>query len=321
MLSIRKTYDAYNKSNKVNYSKGEKETEKRGRMFLQIENRRLRSTSPAFQNALPPPPSSPSFSQDQLWDLIGASDIDLADIASVLDKAERLPWRQRAQVEQVIQTRHFRDWITSPYSTKLLIHWERSPPQNIGNISPLSTFLASLTQMFRQNGTRFIAAAWFCTENLDPWIENGTHDARAMVLGLIGQILRQHHFQMAASPFETGEINIGALQAGDLATLIAVLGWLVRELPETITLVFLIDSVASYEEDKGMREALAFLLRLVGDHDLRAAVKVVFASAPGTSIVRKAFESEDLILNIEVLPQLAWMPSEERMGRELSSMV
>lgn len=280
----------------------------------------LRSASPNFQNLISASPSL-RFSRELLWDLTGASDVDLIDIASVLDKAERLPWRQRVQVEQVVQTQHFRNWITSPVSTRLLIHWDRNLPRKIDHVSPLSTFLASLTRMFRQNGTHFVAAVWFCAEHLDISGIGSSFDGSAMLASLIDQILRQQCFDLHNSPLETGEVSMDALQAGDFNALFAVLEWLVSQLPGTITLVFLIDSVASYEEDRETRQVLAFLLRLAGAQHLRAAVKVLFASTPGTNFVRMAFEEEDLIVNIDVLPQMVWAPSDERLGRELSNVV
>lgn len=253
---------------------------------------------------------------------MGGRDIDQVDLASVVDKAEQLPWRQRAQVEQIIQTKVFQQWMKSPFSTWLLIHWERQPPQKVGNVSPLSTFLASLTRMFRQNSTRFVAAVWFCGEHLGPEGIGSAPDATAMLASIIDQVLCQHQFDMSASPLEKGEISPEAWQAGDFSALSAVLEWLVRQLPETVTVVFLVDSVVSYEEGRETLQVLSFLLRLAWDQHLSLAVKVLFASTPGTNLVRAAFEGhQDSIVNIEVLPQMGWQPSEERMGRELGNMV
>jgi hypothetical protein len=253
---------------------------------------------------------------------MGGRDIDQADLASVVDKAEQLPWRQRAQVEQIIQTQQFQRWIKSPLSTWLLLHWDRNPPQKIGHVSPLSTFLASLTRMFRQNGARFVAAVWFCAEHLGPQGIGSASGGRAMLASIIDQILCQHQIDMSASPLESGEISTDAWQAGDLTALSVILEWLVRQLPSTVTLVFLVDSVVSYEEDRETLHVLSFLLRLAWDQHLPLAVKVLFASTPGTNVARAAFEGpQDLIVNIEVLPHMVWAPSEERMGRELSNMV
>lgn len=285
-----------------------------------FQNHLLRSQSPIFQNNLVLPHQPLRFSRDQLWYFMGGRDIDQADLAFVLDKAEQLPWRQRAQVEQSIQTKMFQRWITAPVSTWLLLHWDRHPPQKIDHVSPLSTFLASLTRMFRQSGTRFVTAVWFCAEHLGPHGIGSAADGRAMLASIIDQILCQHQIDMSASPLERGEISADAWQAGDFNALSAILEWIVRQLPATVTLVFLVDSVASYEEDAETLQVLAFLLRLTWDNHIPLAVKILFASTPGTNQVRVAFENhQDLIINIEVLPQMGWAPSEERMGRELSN--
>lgn len=253
---------------------------------------------------------------------MGGRDIDQVDLAFVVDKAEQLPWRQRAQVEQSIQTELFQRWITSPLSTWLLLQWDRRPPQKIDHVSPLSTFLASLTRMFRQSGIRFVTAVWFCGEHLGPQGIGSASDGRAMLASIIDQILCQHYIDMSASPLERGEISADAWQAGGFTALGAILEWVVRQLPETVTLFFLVDSVASYEEDTGTLQVLSLLLRLAWDGHLPLTVKVLFASTPTPHIVRTAFEGhQDLIVNIEVLPQMVWAPSEERMGRELSNMV
>lgn len=247
-------------------------------------------------------------------------EVDLADIASVLDIADALPWRQRAQVEQLIQTPKFRHWIMSPSSTKLLVHWDRRPPHQIANVSPLSAFVASLVQMLRRDDTRFISAVWFCA--LHTHSGSASPGGKEMVASILDQILRQHRFDLSGSPIESGQIDVQALQSRDISASLIILEWLIRQLPETVTLVFLVDGVAVYEQDEHQAlDVFATLIRLVGDRTIRAAVKVMFTSTPGTDIVRAAFEGEDLIVNVEVLPQLGWAPSDERVARELGSLV
>ncbi|KAF7556378.1 hypothetical protein G7Z17_g1417 [Cylindrodendrum hubeiense] len=139
---------------------------------------------------------------------------------------------------------------------------------------------------------------------------------RSMIASLIDQLLRQCEFDTRSLAMDG--INFERLQLGDLEELIRLLEWLVRRLPETITFVCLIDGVILYERDEmEALEALAGLIRLANDENLRAAVKLLFTSTPGTDIVRSAFEEEYLILNVDGLPKLVWAPSDERVSREL----
>jgi len=62
---------------------------------------------------------------------------------------------------------------------------------------------------------------------------------------------------------------------------------------------------------------LLSLIRLANDRSVPATVKVLLTSTLGTDIVREGFEKEDLILNVDGLPQVGWAPSDERMFREL----
>jgi hypothetical protein len=113
---------------------------------------------------------------------------------------------------------------------------------------------------------------------------------------------------------------ISSLHEGQIDGLEKLLGWLVRQLPQTITLFCIIDGVVLYERDEHCDEALpvlGFLLSLTVAPDVPATVKVLFASTPGPDTIRVAFQAENLILNVDALPQLEWTPSDERLVREL----
>ena len=91
-----------------------------------------------------------------------------------------------------------------------------------------------------------------------------------------------------------------------------------QQVPETVTLVFIIDGVILYErDDMEALDVFLCLVRLVADSSVRAAIKLLLTSTPGTDTVRAAFEEEDLILRMDGLPRLVWAPSADRMAREL----
>lgn len=134
-----------------------------------------------------------------------------------------------------------------------------------------------------------------------------------MLASLIDQLLRKIAFGV-----RVGGINIEGIKLWDKRELIGLFVSLVQQVPETVTLVFIIDGVILYERDE--MEALDVflcLVRLVADSSVRAAIKLLLTSTPGTDTVRAAFEQEDLILRVDGLPRLVWAPSADRMAREL----
>lgn len=265
----------------------------------------------------PPPQHLPALEwhvdQQMLRQTINSRDIDFADAAFALDKKEQLPARERTQVEQIANAQLFKTWIKSPSSAKLLVHWDRTPPRTIANISPLSIFCVLMSQMLQAHD-RFVTAMWLCGRHIDP--TESAAGGRSMLASLIDQLLRQHNFDtrsLAADGFDFERLRLGNLEE-----LIQLLEWLVQRLPETITFVCFIDGVILYErEEMEALDSLACLIRLAQDHNIRAAVKLLFTSAPGTDIVRGAFEEEDLIMNVDTLPKMVWAPNDERVMREL----
>jgi len=258
----------------------------------------------------------PYISPEGLRRMLDMPDLDLADLAFVEDKKGQLPEGERAQAEQIINTQLFQSWVVSTSSSKLLVHWDFSPPQTIADVSPLSVFCAAMAKALRAK-ERFVSALWFCGQHIDPAEAGARVGGRAMLNSLIDQLLRQHVFD--TRPMYS-HVDLAALQAGKLDALIQLLGWLVRQLPETTTLFCIIDGAYLFERGEFQREALPVflsLIRLVEDRSIPATIKLLLASTPGTDIVRGGFEEEDLILNVNGLPQLGWAPSDERMIREL----
>jgi len=287
-------------------------------MYLAIENQILRSASPMLPSPWAPPlqPQAPvCISQEALRRILDTPDLDYVDIAFILDKKEELPAKQRAQAEQIINTPLFRSWIVSTCSTKLLVQWVSRLPQTIAEVSPLSVFCATMAQALHAK-ERFMSIQWFCGRHIDPMEAGQYIGGRAMLLSLIGQLLREHNFDMRLLQPEI----ISSLQEGQIDGLEKLLGWLVGQLPQTITLFCIIDGVVLYERDEHCDEALpvlGFLLSLTVAPEVSATVKVLFASTPGPDTVRVAFQAENLILNVDALPQLEWTPSDERLVREL----
>lgn len=311
-----------NKDEIIERKDKELQAERQQKEFLLVENQRLlRSTSPLLHPG--PWISTPQTStmgwymdQESLRGILNTRDLDQIDMALIIDKKEQLPARQQVQAEQIVNTPLFRDWIVSTSSAKLLIQWGTHLPHTIAEVSPLSIFCTTMVRAL-QAKERFISVQWFCGRHIDP-VEAGPYiGGHVMLASLIDQLFRQYAFD--TRPLHR-EITLAGLQAGDPDELKTLLGWLVRQLPPTVTLFCIVDGVVLYERDEYWDEAapvLAYLLSLTEDPTVQVAVKVLFASTPGPIEVRGPFEAEELILNVETLPRLAWAPSEERVAREL----
>lgn len=252
--------------------------------------------------------------------MLDCADLASSDAASVSDVKLRLPDHQRARAEQLVQMGLFREWIVSPRSAKLLVHWDSATV--LAGVSPLSALCLGMATALQPN-ERFIAAVWFCGRHLqaDDDEENQVEErhvgGRAMLASLIDQLLSQHAFD--TRPLHHA-VNLAGLHAAPAPVLTTLLACLVRQLPPMMTLFVLVDGVAGFERPEHEDEALPALLgllALVGDGQVGAAVKLLFASAPATDVVRGAFEEEQLILDVSALPGMSRPMSDERFGREL----
>ncbi|KAL1644142.1 hypothetical protein SLS58_004422 [Diplodia intermedia] len=300
-------------------------------MYLKVQNWKLEQSrlTPS------PPPQPPSqatewfISQTALRRMLDIPDFDLIDAAFIDDKKPQLCSRQLAQAEQIASASLFHDWMVSPRSARLLVQWDvPTAPRTVAGISPLSTFCAAMARALQTRSPRFIPLLWFCGRHIDPSDpddERHAHiGARPMLASLTDQLLRHHDFD--TRPLHRA-LDLSALQSRSPDALAKLLDWLIRHLPPTATVVLIVDGVALFEREEFQDEALpalSGLLRLASDDvtdGVSAAaavvVKVLFASTPGTEVVRAAFESQGLVLDVGALPRIACAPSGERLGREL----
>ncbi|OJJ42681.1 hypothetical protein ASPZODRAFT_137067 [Penicilliopsis zonata CBS 506.65] len=309
-------------------------------LMLRAENVRLRSTSPFEPGGWIPSPAqtTPSttvyLSQAALRQVLDIAEGSATDTEFVNDRKEMLPWRQRAHAEQVVNTQQFQDWIVSPYSAKLLVHWDFQLPECIAGISPLSVLCTTLSQALGAQ-ERFLSAVFFCGRHVETAREQEALDedsdgsrsssssssrsssgGRSLLNSLILQLLDQQAFDTRSL---SQQVAMSVVQQGQLDELIHLLVCMVRQVPETTTLFCIVDGVAFFErtefQDESLR-VLSALLALVHDQAVSATVKVLFTSSPGTEIVRAAFEPEDLLLDVSGLPGGGEL-GEERLLRAL----
>ncbi|KAL7904235.1 hypothetical protein GGI35DRAFT_203762 [Trichoderma velutinum] len=286
---------------------------------LTIQNENLRSISPIQNSIWLPPPHRPTpantwyLNQDALRWMFKIPDVDLIDVSFIHNKNNSLSTKAIAQVEQIVHTQVFRNWIISPNSAKLMVHWDFQPPKTNAGISPLSLFCSTITQGLR-NKQRILSVLWFCGLHTDMSEHVGGY---SMLASLIDQLLRQHTFDTRSL---SGSFDMVALQQNDYNELIRLFEWLVRELPNAVTLFCIVDGVALFEREEYWEKSAPVFLKMVNlsnDPTVPAVVKVLFTSSPGTDMVRGAFEQEDLILEVGNLPKWASVSSEERMARVL----
>lgn len=254
--------------------------------------------------------------KETLLDTLRGHNADI-DESFALSKASDFPSTERTHAQQIVGNQLFQEWISSPRSAKLLVHWDGRLPRRIANLSPLSLFCVSISQMLRDH-PRFIPLIWLCGLHLDP--DESSVGGNSMLSSFVDQLLRQHEFDLS-SMTTTGAVDVNLLQSGDDKELFRLLYFLILQIPDTITLVVFIDNVVFYErEEMNAFDALIGLLELVNER-LPAVVKLLFTSTPGTTEARGAFEDEGLILNVDTLPSLVWAPSDERVARELEDTV
>ncbi|KAL7935747.1 hypothetical protein V8C35DRAFT_298145 [Trichoderma chlorosporum] len=289
---------------------------------LSIQNETLRSISPIQSNIWLPPPQRPTpayawhLNQDALRWMLNIPDADLVDVAFINSRKDTLLDKDVVQAEQIVHTQVFRNWIVSPGSAKLMIHWDFQPPKTVAGISPLSLFCSTITKGLRTK-QRIASILWFCGRHTDANEAGQQVGGHSMLSSLIDQLLRQHTFDTRSL---SGSFNIDRLQQNDFNELLRLLEWLVKELPNTMTVFCIIDGVALFERKEHWEKSAPVFLKIVSlanDATVPAVVKVLFTSTPGTDMVRGAFEQEDLILEVGKLAKWASVPSEERMAREL----
>ncbi|KAF3901541.1 hypothetical protein ABW21_db0200621 [Orbilia brochopaga] len=238
--------------------------------------------------------SASNITIDTLLKLLHFPEFDLKDIEEVLSGRDIIPFDEVARAEQVVDTQQFRDWAITAKSTELLVEGNFELPES-QYISALSVLCATLTRALRTR-ERYISLVFFCGCHPEDDDEDEASIAGGvpMIKSLIVQLLKQH------SDFDmTGldrHINQQLVKDDDLDELCALFGWLVKRLPESSTLVCIIDGVVHYEIDAWEDELIKVvgsLLELAKDKDTPLPVKVLITSPTPTESIQEFFDMED----------------------------
>ncbi|KAI0401475.1 hypothetical protein F4802DRAFT_580381 [Xylaria palmicola] len=271
-----------------------------------------------------PQRETPYINQDDLWDMLDMMDIDEVDMDAIEAKVKRLPPKDGAKTEQIVSNQVFQDWIVSPQPTKLMIYGDFLPFHM--RTSALSAFCRTLTKAFRSR-KRHMCLVWFCgfhlgdddesdvdssdsEDDLDEGLgrmcdEEDDYDfgtrqrvIKRMMRSLIAQLLCDYDF--GPGHLLPPDVDPDVIEQGySLSQLRRLFRWLVRQLPEEITLVCVVDSVFFYERkefEDPMLDVLGDILELTTS-DVSATVKVLVTSQRPSVTFRMGFEDEDSILD------------------------
>ncbi|KAJ8120201.1 hypothetical protein ONZ43_g3032 [Nemania bipapillata] len=262
------------------------------------------------------------INQDDLWNLLDMMDIDAVDMDAIEVKGKHVPNQDRARTEQIVSNQAFQDWIVSPRPSKSMIYGGFSPFHL--TTSALSVFCKTLTKAFRSR-EGYLCLVWFCGFHLGDDDESdidssdseddingdlgyvydegddynlGTRQRviKRMVRSLIAQLLCDHDF--GPRHLLPPDVDPDVIEQGhSLSQLRRLFSWLVRQLPEEITLVCLIDGVSFYEREEfedPMLDALGDILELATSN-VAATVKVLVTSPRPSVTFRVGFEDENAI--------------------------
>ena len=271
--------------------------------FITLSRRQTPSPQPFAQQAW-------HIHQEALLQLMDLQDSPAqSDMETIAQQAGRLPPQHREKAEQLVVVTQFQDFLAALESRVLLLHGDF---EGTHYLSALSVFCSTLVRSM-EGMDRLLPLVFFCGRHL------GGGAGWLMIRSLLSQLLQRHNFDTSTLH---RELSLDRIQAGDLSELCALFGWLVRRLPESTTLLCLIDGIKYYERPEhadGMGLVLSGLLDLTLDPEMRAVFKILIASPAPTTIVRQhpAFQGGRNTLSLAALPELGLGPSKFRLARQL----
>ena len=241
---------------------------------------------------------APPIDQNTIRELFSIANIDETDINHILESRDRVPPSYRNRTEQVANTEQFRDWIVSPTSRELLLSGEHGMNRN--GTSALSLLCATMMSSIRKR-TRHLGLVFFCGRHTEE--DDNYSGPNVLIRSLTSQLLRYPFFD---TTLLSRDIDVDGVRAGDIRKLCALFGWLVKQLPRSITLICLIDDISSYDNDEYEIDMLIVLESLIGlarDDQLTPAFKILATSPLSADSMQKLFKEDDSChLSVEELP-------------------
>lgn len=232
-----------------------------------------------------------------LLEILNASGLETGDTASILNNAGYIDLEYLTYARSITTTPGFHAWATSPTSCKLLVQGDTR--RDVTQSAPAFSFVsAALIQGLRKND-RFISLVFFCRQHS----ESDDHFAgpRVLLRSFITQLLQQ---RFANCVFLQRFVDLEGLRNKDLGVLCRLFAWLVRQLPQQETLICVVDSIETYENDEyenDLKAVTTSLLSLASDSSLFTTIKVLATSPGGTVSLMEDFSKfdDDSILLME----------------------
>jgi hypothetical protein len=235
------------------------------------------------------------WAPSDLWNRVKIPNIDEADSQRILNNAADVIYSDRGRAQQMMQTRHFRDWILTPNSARLLVHGDFD---NTNKISPFSVLAATVFQGLRTSSS-VISLVFFCGQHLRTDEYNG---GNAIIRSFVAQLVRQFRSSTITPAHDKSLYDVAIGNTSRLCTLFV---YLIVQLPPDITVFCLIDGINEYEREEYLHDMEDVVLTLLGlvEQSSRPSFKLLLLSPRPTLEVRKAFDDEpDMLLHMERLP-------------------
>ncbi|KAL3463505.1 hypothetical protein BJX64DRAFT_287254 [Aspergillus heterothallicus] len=260
---------------------------------------------------------------DLILALLNTTTCDRSDVDHILSQRSLMFPSSVRRSEALLSTHEFRRWLTHSSSQTLLIEGD----QDTGNsmISAVS-LVSALVYLATRDRKGHIPLFWSCSlhdhgDDDDDYYVDGEDEEEerssgrsqrkkrskddagppAMIAAFIAQLVQQYDFDFQSMSSDRQRPSLELVEQRNVKELCALLEWLVRRVPATITVLFLLDDVGHYETDsfshkggeEGLLQILRTLFRLSSDKQLACVVKFLVTSADLTDSVAEYFDKND----------------------------
>ena len=232
--------------------------------------------------------------QDDLWAILNGFSFEDKDMQLTMEKQERLPQQERATTEGLLSIPRFRDWMVSPTSRELLVQGSLTGDREI---SSLSVFCSTFTTAIRGR-PKYISLIHFCGLHADP-ATDADAGADGMIMSFIAQLLWQWDFDTAHLQ---QYVDLSWVEYGEDPTwgdLLNLLKWLIRQLPPSQTVFFIVDGAYHYEKNvhiDAFIDSMAAILDTTLDEAVGATVKILVTSPCRATEIRQGFHDDAVLL-------------------------
>ncbi len=210
--------------------------------------------------------------------------VDEADTDWIFNKKELISKTS----QRLVHSQQFEDWIVSPASRELFVQGD-SKQGDAHYVSGLSHFCATLVQLLKNRDT-YLPLVFFCGRHVE---DDDLPGPRAMIESLLDQCSRKRDFDEALL---YREVDFEHAERGDIWQQCALFERKVRQLPQGLTLVCIIDGIVHFETpgyEADVLEILKCILGIARDKSLATVIKVLVTSPVATEKAHLEFEDDD----------------------------